>query len=98
MLFYLLQMDILLNSEPNSEQSQSVSIGALKYLCHINVYALQCKGESTACRNSTPTAQSADLIWGGQIQNLFFNPIDSASVGIITKVRLNARPPVTDML
>lgn len=54
--------------------------------------------ECTACRNSTPTAQSADLIRDGQIQNLYFNPIDSASVGIITKVCLKARPPVIDML
>lgn len=45
---------------------------------------LKLSAESTACKNSAPTASVADLILDGQIQNLHVNPIDSDSVGIIT--------------
>lgn len=79
-------------------QSESVSIGAFKYLCPVNVHASIMQRESAAYRNSTPPARCADLIWDRQVQIQYFNPIDSASEGIITKVCLKARPPVTDML
>lgn len=79
--------------------SEFVSIGAFKYLCHVNIPAsIRQRGEAQLAETVLPTAQSADLIGKRQIQNLYFNPIDSPAVGIITKVGLESRPPVTDRL
>lgn len=80
------------------QDREFVSIGAFKYLCHVNISASIRRRGSTACRNSTPSAPCADLIWKRQIQNLYFNPIDRPAVGIITKVSLQSRPPVIDRL
>lgn len=78
-------------------QSESVSIGAFKYLCPANVRTSIMQREIAAYRNSAPLAPP-DLIWDRQAQIQYVNPIDNASEGIITKVCLKARPPVTDML
>lgn len=79
--------------------SKFVSIGAFKYLCHVNIPAsIRQRGKLSLQKQSYPPAQSADLIGERQIQNLYFNPIDRPAVGIITKVGPESRPPVTDRL